>query len=456
MKSVNPATNELIKEYEQHSSKEVSQKIEDSHKYFLSWSKLSVSDRTKKLLEVARLLEEHKKEFAKLMSSEMGKPLKESFAEVEKCAWLIKELDGHAASWLENEEIVGADGLKNYVHYEPLGPTYIIMPWNFPFWQVFKVALPPLVAGNTILLKHASNVTGSALAIEDLFNKAGLQGLLQTVLVSHSMSDEIIAHKKIAAVSLTGSEKAGSHVASLAAKHIKKSVLELGGSDAFIVCRDADIEAAAQGAVFGRFLNAGQVCIGAKRFLVHKDIVEEFTERFVLLTKQKKVADQLQEDTDIGPLVNEQAVNDMELFVQDAKEKGANIVLGGSRIEGDGCFFAPTIIRDVTLDMRVMTEETFGPIAPIIAFDKEEEAIEIANNTEFGLNASVWSQDLKKAEEIAKALHTGGVFINKPSASHPLIPLGGIKKSGFGRELGLLGIREFTNPKPINVYRVNP
>ena len=312
MKSINPATGQLIREYEPYSLKEVDDRITTAHETFLAWSELRVDERTQNLLCVADVLEDHKQEFARLMSSEMGKPLKESLGEVQKCAWLIRELHEYAPSWLDDTPIQGADGQKNYVRYEPLGPVYIIMPWNFPFWQVFKVAIPPIVAGNSILLKHASNVTGCALAIHDVFKKAGLDGVLQTVLVSHETSDSIIAHEKIAAVSLTGSEKAGAHVASLAARHIKKSVLELGGSDAFIVCADADSGAAAHGAVLGRFLNAGQVCIGAKRLLVHASIVDEFTKAFVRATKEKKVGDPLHEETDMGPLVNESAVRDMQ------------------------------------------------------------------------------------------------------------------------------------------------
>jgi len=451
-KTINPATEEFLNEYNLMSKEEALAIAEKSNKAFSKWKKLSISERGKYFKKLAQVLRNNKQEYAEMMTKEMGKPVTESLSEVEKCAYLAEVLTENAENWLADEE-VNADGKKHLITFEPLGPVYIIMPWNFPFWQAMKVGLPPIIAGNTIILKHSGNVTGSALKIEESFKKAAFpEDVFRTIVVDHEISLEIIASNYVKACSFTGSVAAGRDIAQKAGGHGKKIVLELGGSDPFIVLEDAGIEAAAKSAVLGRTLNAGQVCIGSKRIIVHEKIADEFTKKFSENMKQLVVGNPLNLKTQIGPLANEKAAQDMENFVKDAVKKGAVITTGGKRIKLKGYYFEPTVLTNVSEDMNVACNETFGPVAPVIIAKNDEDAIRIANDSEFGLSASLWTSDLAKGEMIARKLETGSVFINSISKSHPLLPIGGIKNSGFGRELSHYGIKEFVNVKTINLY----
>jgi len=422
-----------------------------SKKAFDLWKKLTLDERKKYFLKLAQKLRDEKRYNAELMTNEMGKPIKESLAEVEKCAWFSEFLVEHANSMLKQENLV-ADGKEHVVRFDPLGPILIIMPWNFPFWQVFKVALPPILAGNTIILKHAKNVTGSALQINKLFNEVFPENVFRTIISGHDSISELISGDEVVAVSLTGSVSAGTKIASQAGKNLKKTVMELGGSDPLIVLSDADIKKSAKGAVLGRMYNGGQVCIASKRIIVHEDIVEQFTEEFVAEMKKLKIGNPMEEDTDVGPLADEAAVKDMQNFVDNAKENGAKILVGGKKLERDGFFFEPTIISQTSKNMDAVCFETFGPIAPIIVAKSDEDAIVIANDSEFGLSASIWTKNLEKGKALAAKIDAGSIFINSISKTHPNIPVGGIKNSGYGRELSKYGILEFVNIKSVNVY----
>lgn len=450
--TINPATGSTHASYTLHTEKEALQIASKVHSSSSNWRTVSFAERKKLFKKLASVLRTNKKIYAKMMTEEMGKVITESLAEIEKCAWLAEVLAEKGAQWLAEEKIE-ADGKEHLITYEPLGTVYLVMPWNYPFWQPMKVGLLPLFAGNTILLKHAKNVTGSALLIERMFIDAGFpDDVFRTVIINHSVSDKLIASDKIQAVSFTGSVGAGSHIASVAAANIKKTVLELGGSDPFIVLEDADIEAAAQAAVKGRMSNSGQVCIGAKRFIVHQNVADEFISRFTTYLNELTVGDPLDPKTDIGPLVDQKALQDMEGFMQDVTKKKATIVCGGSSKMSDGYYFTPTAVVQKKEKLRISQEEVFGPIAPIIIMKDDEEIIQEANRSEFGLSASIWTKNRARGKKMAKRIDAGGVFINHISVSHPLLPLGGIKKSGYGRELSQIGIKEFTNIKPINIY----
>ncbi len=450
--TINPATELPLHSYPLMSQQQVLTIVEEVHKAQQNWSSLTPSQRSPYFLKLAAILRKNTNHYATLMTNEMGKPITESLAEVEKCAVLAETIAQQGPIWLQPESL-HADGKEHLITFEPLGTIFIIMPWNYPFWQPAKVALPPLMAGNSIILKHASNVTGSSLAFEDAFIQAGFpKNVFRSIICDHQISNALIAHDNIAACSLTGSVSAGSKVASESGKHIKKMVLELGGSDPFIVLADADIEKAVHAALKARTSNAGQVCIGSKRFIVHKSVADNFSKHFAQLIKQLKIGDPLNPQTQMGPLVNAQAVKDMEEFVTDAVHKGAKVLAGGKRLDRKGFFFEPTVLTNTTPQMNAVCTETFGPIAPIIVVENDDEAIQIANQTEFGLSASLWTQDLKKAKHLAHKINAGAIFINSISKSHPLLPIGGIKKSGYGRELSHYGIKEFVNIKTINVY----
>jgi len=449
--TINPATEQPISEYHIMPESEALSIAKSTALAFQQWKELPLQKRLQFVKKLALVLRKNKQKYAELMTKEMGKVITQSLAEVEKCASLCDTLVEKAEVWLKEEEIT-ADGKQHLITFEPLGTILIIMPWNYPFWQVIKVGLPPLVAGNAILLKHARNVTGSSLAIEQAFLEAGFpKDIFRSLIIDHDTTSALIASDVVQAVSLTGSVGAGSKIAAEAGKHIKKTVLELGGSDPFIVLDDADVEKAALGATHGRISNTGQMCIGAKRFIVHKKVADRFSQLFAKNMAKLKMGDPLKPETEIGPLVNKQAVMDMEYFVQDAIQKGATIAAGGKRRE-PGCYFEPTVITNTKPTMKVITEETFGPLAPVIIVNSDDEAIDIANISEFGLNASIWTNDVKRGEKIARKINVGGVFVNSTSKSHPLLPLGGIKKSGYGRELSHYGIKEFVNIKPINIY----
>ncbi len=449
--TINPATEEVIAEYSTMAQEKVNHIIQESHQAFLHWKDSSLSQRSTYFVQLAKVLRKNKDKYAILMATEMGKPVKEGRAEVEKCAWTAEVYAQHSAHWL-HEEIVSADGKKHAVIFEPLGIILGIMPWNFPFWQVLRFAIPTMMAGNTILLKHARAVTGSALEIEQLFLEAGFpKHLFKTIIIEHNAIDYILSSPSVAGVSLTGSTNAGKKIAETAGRHLKKVLLELGGSDPLIVLEDADIDLAAKGAVQGRMQNCGQSCIAAKRFIVSEKISAAFLEKFNDYLSHKKLGDPLQEDTDIGPLIDSAAVLEMEKVVEDAIKNGAKLCYGGKRLP-KGFFFQPTILTNVQESMKVFSEEVFGPIAPVIIFKNEKEAVRLANNTEFGLGGSIWSKDLDKAEKIARELECGAVFINSIVKSDPRMPFGGIKQSGLGRELSHYGLKEFVNIKAINVY----
>jgi succinate-semialdehyde dehydrogenase / glutarate-semialdehyde dehydrogenase len=445
----NPASGKTLQTYARYSDEMVSSSLENAHIAYLSWRQKPLYERTELLRKLAGVLRKKSDQYARLMSEEMGKTIRASRAEIEKCARACETYADNAERWLA-EEHVAADGKKHRVAIEPLGVILAIMPWNFPFWQVVRFLIPTLLTGNGALLKHAANVTGSALKLQEAIDESGFpEGLFATILASHDQVGQVIAHPLCQGVSLTGSTQAGKIIASKAGKHLKKVVLELGGSDPLIVLADANIPVAAKAAVTGRFQNNGQSCIAAKRLIVLKEVAEAFTHALLADVEKLVVGDPLDEQTDIGPLVNEQAAEQMEQFVADAVAKGATIQTGGTR---NGAFFTPTVLTDVTRDMKVVAQEVFGPVVPIIVVQTEEEAIAYANDTQFGLAASVWSRDLVNGERIARKLAAGAVFVNSISKSDPRMPFGGIKESGLGRELSHWGLKEFANIKAINIY----
>ncbi len=448
----NPATGEILETYTQISSDEAVALAKEVALAQKKWGTVSVADRAPYFLQLARVLKKNRDVYATTITKEMGKPIKESRAEVEKCAWLAEYLADHGGEWLKEKEVV-ADGKKHVIVYDPLGVILLVMPWNYPFWQAMKVGLPPLFAGNTMLLKHASNVSGCSLALQDAFREAGFpDNVFRSMIIDHTHIPDLFASNFVHAGSLTGSERAGASFAESAGRHVKKVVLELGGSDPFIVFPDADVTLAAKAAVKGRFSNSGQVCIAAKRIFVHESIVDAFTKIFVQEVEALRVGDPLDETTDIGPLVHDKAVQDMEAFVANAVEQGATLLTGGKRHALGKTYFEPTVFGQAKTDMAMVCQEVFGPIAPIVSFTSEEEVIAWANESVYGLSASVWTKDVVFGERIARQLETGSVFINSPSKSDPRLPIGGIKRSGFGRELSEFGIREFVNVKTVNVY----
>ncbi len=450
--TIDPTTGSVMGEYDTMTVDEITQISKDCHEAFLSWRNMPLNDRIPYFLKLAEVLRENEDEYSRLMVREMGKPITQALAEVEKCAWTAEVFAENAEEWLKPENIE-ADGLAHQVSYEPLGVILSIMPWNFPFWQALRFAIPTILAGNVSILKHSNSVPGCAMAIRFAFMKAGFpNNVFRTIIADHDSVSTLLNSNIIKGVSLTGSTTAGSLVASSAGQNLKKVVLELGGSDPFIVMQDADIEKAATNAVIGRMLNNGQSCIAAKRFIVHESVLGSFTTKFAEKVNDLKVGDPMHQDTQIGPMVDRSALDELDGQVQDAVNKGATILAGGSKQEGNGFFYLPTVLGNVTLDMRVMQEEAFGPVAPIISFKDEDEAIRIANMTEFGLGGSVWTSNLDKGRTIASRIESGTVFINSITKSDPRVPFGGIKNSGIGRELSKFGIREFTNIKALNVY----
>ncbi|MFQ5962774.1 MAG: NAD-dependent succinate-semialdehyde dehydrogenase [Candidatus Scalinduaceae bacterium] len=450
--TINPATEEVIKDYSLMSRKEVMVILDYVHKAFVGWKTLPVQQRASYFAKVARVLRNNKEKYAQLITQEMGKPVTEARAEIEKCVWTAEIYAENGERWLQ-EQVLKADGKEHRVVYQPLGVIFSIMPWNFPFWQAFRFGIPTLLAGNASLLKHASNVTGCALAIEDVFKEAGFpENVFRTVIADHDSVAEIVASNHIAGVSLTGSTSAGKRIGELAGKNLKKVVLELGGSDPFIVLEDADLDKTAEQATVGRFLNCGQSCVAAKRFIVVESVAEDFARKFAKDVKQKVLGNPVEESTRLGPLVSKKAVEQIEDQVNDAVDKGATILTGGKRAKDKGYFYEPTILVNTTKEMKVVKEEVFGPVAPIIVVADEEDAVKVANATEFGLGGSVWTKDIERGKRIARQLECGCAFVNSFVKSDPRIPFGGIKKSGIGRELSKYGLREFVNVKAINVY----
>ena len=447
--SVNPATGEILRSFETDSPDVVSTKLQKAVTAFAEYRETSFSQRSEKMQRAAWILEDEKEKFGRLMTQEMGKPIRAAAEEAAKCALACRYYAENAVNFLA-DEVVATNAAKSFIRYQPLGPVLAIMPWNFPFWQVFRFAAPALMAGNVGLLKHASNVPQCALAIEDVFRRAGFaEGVFQTLLIGSKEVEAIIDDSRIRAVTLTGSEEAGIKVASRAGSRIKKTVLELGGSDPFLVMPSADLDIAVQTAVRARVINNGQSCIAAKRFIVHREIATEFERRFVEGMRKLKVGDPLDESTEVGPLATEAIVNGLDDQVKRSVAAGARVLTGGKRIDRPGNYYQPTVLSDIPADSPAAVEELFGPVASLFVARDAEEAIKIANGTEFGLGASAWTTDSLEQERFIKGLDSGMVFLNGMVASDPRLPFGGVKRSGYGRELGVVGIREFVNMKTV-------
>jgi succinate-semialdehyde dehydrogenase / glutarate-semialdehyde dehydrogenase len=447
--SINPATGEKLKEFAAFDKAEVDKRLQQAERAFEHHRREPFPKRAQLLFAAASLLEQEKEKLGRIITTEMGKILGAAMEEIEKCTRCCRYYAESAERFLEDEP-AQTSAARSYVHYEPLGPILAIMPWNFPFWQVFRFAAPALMAGNVGLLKHASNVPQCALAIEEIFRRAGFdEGIFQTLLVESEQVESVIVDSRIKAVTLTGSENAGSAVGSTAAREIKKAVLELGGSDAFIVMPSADFENALATAVKARTINTGQSCIAAKRFFIADQIYDKFLREFVERMRNLKVGDPLDDTTDIGPLATEQILMGVHDQVQKSIAAGAKLLTGGNRIHGPGFFYEPTVLVDVPKNSPAFREEVFGPVAAIFRVRNADEAVEMANDSPFGLAASAWSNDGTEQELFASELASGMVFINALVASDPRLPFGGVKRSGFGRELGVHGIREFTNIKTI-------
>ncbi len=450
IESINPYTGKVMQEFDLMTEKEITEKITLSRKTFSTWRTIPVAERTNYVGRLAGHLRAEKRTYAELMTKEMGKPIKESMGEIEKCAWLCDYYAGNASKFLDTEHIK-TEAVKSYVMFEPLGLVLAIMPWNFPFWQAFRFGIPAICAGNVVVLKHASNVPMSALAIEDAFRNAGFpEHVMKTLLITADDALKLIDKDLVDAVSLTGSNRAGEAVGALAGGKIKKLVLELGGSDPFIVLDDADVAKAGRMAANARTINAGQSCIAAKRFIVHEKVAVEFKEHFVSRLRELKIGDPMDESTDIGPVARQDILESLEEQLRDARAKGAEVLQTGPSLK-QGLFFAPCVVYNPAKNMKIMTEEIFGPIAPVIIVRDEDEAVNVANDTEFGLGASIWSRDHARAEKLAARLEAGTIAINDMVKSDPRLPFGGVKKSGFGRELSHFGLREFVNIKSIVV-----
>jgi len=447
--SINPSTGETLKSFEELSPDQINEKLQRASETFRTYRRTSFESRTAMMTRAAELLESEKHELGKIMTLEMGKPLKAAISEAEKCAWVCRYYADTAAKHLA-DQIVETNATKSYVRFQPLGPVLAVMPWNFPFWQVFRFAAPALMAGNVGLLKHASNVPQCALAIENMFLRAGFpEGAFQTLLVGSNAVESILKDSRVVAVTLTGSEPAGRSVASIAGNQIKKTVLELGGSDPFIVMPSADLDKAVDTAVKARTINNGQSCIAAKRFIIASSIYEEFTSKFVSAMKALRIGDPMLESTDIGPLATPQILEDLVGQVQKAIDSGARVLTGGHKLEQPGNFYEPTVLDNLDPSSPVSCEETFGPVATLFRFSNIDEAIALANVTSFGLGAAAWTNDSEEQLRFIDELEAGSVFINGMVASDPRLPFGGIKHSGYGRELSEFGIREFVNIKTV-------
>jgi succinate-semialdehyde dehydrogenase/glutarate-semialdehyde dehydrogenase len=447
-KSIYPYTLEVKAEYEVMTDDAINKCLLLAEKTFHHWRKTSFEERRALMLRVADLLITKRDDFAYTITIEMGKILKEAKAEVEKCAMCCRYYAENAEKFLQNENMP-SDAAKNYVRYDPIGAILAIMPWNFPFWQVFRFAVPYLMAGNVALLKHARNVSGTAIAIEKLLLDAGFPGgVFQTLIVNTEAIESIINHKIVQGVTLTGSEFAGSEVASIAGKAIKKTVMELGGSDAFIVLEDADMEKAAKIATASRMQNAGQSCIAAKRFIVVEKAKDDFLHHFEQHIKQLKQGDPFDDNVTTGPMAKPDLAVQLEHQLQESIKKNAQLLIGGIR---NGCNFQPSLLVNVHKGMPAFDEEMFGPVASVIPATDENHAVQIANEHRYGLAASVWTKDIEKGEALAKEINSGAVFINALVKSDPRYPFGGVKKSGYGRELSSFGIKEFMNIKTVYV-----
>jgi acyl-CoA reductase-like NAD-dependent aldehyde dehydrogenase len=445
MHSINPSTEEIMQSFKPHSSQEVERSLLKAAEAFNAWKKTPFSKKTELLQKAAAYLRQDKSRFAKVITAEMGKPIVEAEGEIEKCSWNCDFYAANAEHFLRDEPR-SSNASESYVQYTPLGSILAVMPWNFPFWQVFRFAAPALMAGNTGILKHASNVPQCALAIEEVFREAGFpDGTFQTLLIPSSAVEALIENPAIAAATLTGSEDAGSRVAATAGRAFKKTVLELGGSDPFIILEDADLEAAVRIGVKARYQNTGQSCIAAKRFIAVESVFREYQNRFVEAVRELKVGDPMNRATQVGPLARHDLIADLERQIQMSVKQGARVLIGGKRCAGRGYFFEPTVLTDVLPAMPAGCEEVFGPVAALIKARDAEEAVQIANNSPYGLGSSLWTADITRAKKIARQIEAGQVFINGMVSSDPRLPFGGVKRSGYGRELSEFGIREFVN-----------
>ena len=448
--TVNPTSGQILNEYENMTKENINELVRRAREAFSDWKK-DIQKRADSLYAFADEIRKNKENLAVTATREMGKAIKESRSEIDKCAWTI-EYYADNGKIFTSDEIVNTDARKSVIIFEPIGVIGSIMPWNFPYWQALRFAAPSLMAGNTIVLKPASATMQCGIEIEKAFINAGIpRGIFQT-MIGDSSTAETLIDSEINAVTFTGSVQVGGKVAQRATSQLKKTVLELGGSDPFIVCEDADIEKASTGAVKGRFINCGQSCIASKRFIITKEIAGEFIEKFVSKTEKLRVGDPLLDDTDIGPLVNSKSLNNIENIVSKSIKEGAEVATGGERSNSNGFFYRPTIMKKVSPKMEVASEEVFGPIAPVITVEEEKDAIKVANNSKYGLGASIWTQDLEKAEKLSRSIESGIVTVNNVVISDPRVPFGGIKNSGFGRELSRYGMLEFVNVKSIRFY----
>ena len=449
LRSIDPATGRELASFPELDEAGVDAAIGRAWASRHAWRDVGLENRAATIRAVAGVLRADRDRYASLLTSEMGKPIAEAEGEVEKCAWSATWIADNAMRMLADEPIEST-ATQSYVRFQPLGVLLAVMPWNFPFWQAFRAGLPALVAGNVMLLKHSSNVPQSALAIEEVFREAGVpEGVFQTLLIGSKAVDRIIADHRVAGVTLTGSEAAGAQVAATAGRSLKKSVLELGGSDPFIVLADADVKAAATVACRARNQNNGQSCIAAKRFIVEEPVADEFEQLFSKAVGALKVGDPMDRGNQVGPLARADLVDDLERQVAESVRLGARTLTGGKRVGGDGYFFEPTVLANVRPGMPAYHEETFGPVAAVIRVKDSEDALRVANDTEFGLGSSIWTSDVERAKQLAERVEAGLVFINGMVASDARLPFGGVKRSGYGRELSTYGIREFTNIQTI-------
>jgi len=447
--TINPYSEEIIETYDIYSNEKILDLLDINHQSFERWKKTDFSIRSKLLNDIALKLEKDVEEHAKLISIEMGKPIKESIAEVSKCAWVCRYYADNAPEFLK-DEIVDTENKNSFIRFEPLGCVFGIMPWNFPYWQVFRYVAPSLMAGNVCLLKHASNVTGCALKIEELVESISpIKDIFKVLIINTDSVESIIADDRVKAITFTGSDYAGSIVGKNAGKNIKKSVLELGGSDPFIVLNDADIDKCVKAAITSRFLNAGQSCIAAKRFIVEQGVYDMFVDKIKSAMDSLIVGNPLDENTKIGPLAKRQSVNDVDKLVQESIRDGAKLKVCGKRPNQLGYFYQPTLLTDVSENMSVFKEETFGPVLCITKSEDYDDAIRLANKSMYGLSSSLWTKDVSLAKKLSLKINSGAVFINDLSKSDPRLPFGGVNKSGFGRELSKYGLYEFVNKKTI-------
>ncbi|HZY94697.1 MAG TPA: NAD-dependent succinate-semialdehyde dehydrogenase [Candidatus Bathyarchaeia archaeon] len=455
IETVNPANGRTLRRFRTSTKTDVGKAVERARKAFEKWRQLTPAKRAPYLERAAQILRSQKEKLGRIITLEMGKTIKESIPEIVKCAWALEYYAENGQKFL-NPEFTKTDATDSYVAFEPLGVVASIMPWNFPLWQCIRFTAPSLMAGNTVVFKPSSVTPQSGLALQSAFDSSGLpSGCFNTVLGSSEVAAYMLG-APTTAVSFTGSVSAGRQVAGMAGGGLKKFVLELGGSDPFIVLEDANVEAASSGAVAGRFINCGQSCIASKRFFVAKKVADEFLDQFIAKTRSLRIGDPIDPETDLGPMVSEAALRSLDQQVKDSVSQGARVELGGERLKRKGSYYAPTILTDVKTDMPVMREEVFGPVAPVMVVKDEQEAVKYANQTEFGLGASVWGQDIRRSEKVARQITSGLVTVNNIVVSDPRMPFGGVKHSGIGRELSRYGILEFTNIKSVRLYEKSP